>query len=201
MKTITPLKKDLFKITLVAATLFVASCNTQKAEDTKDVATEHNEAKFDSASTEKDAKFLVNAAEINLEEIKLGQLATQLGRSGSVKDLGTMMDQAHQKCLNGLITLAAAKSITIPTTATDNALDAYKKLNNKSGADFDLAYCDMMVNGHKDAIVLFEKAAAEANDADIRQWATETLPELRMHLDHAMTAQKECEKNKATASN
>jgi putative membrane protein len=196
------MKKDLFKLTLIAATLFGASCsNGSKAEDTKDVAVEHNEAKFDNANTEKDAKFLVNAAEINLEEIKLGQLAMQNGRTDQVKALGTMMDEAHRKCLDGLTTLAANKSITIPTAATDNALDAYKNLNNKSGADFDLAYCDMMVNGHKDAIAMFEKAAAESTDADIRQWATETLPELRTHLDHALTAQKECEKNKATASN
>jgi putative membrane protein len=195
MKNSTPFKKDFFKLTLIAATLFAASCsNAPKPEDTKDIATEHNEAKFDSATTEKDAKFLVNAAEINLEEIKLGELAQQMGRTERVKQLGTMMNDAHSKCLAGLTALANNKSITIPTSATNNALDAYKNLNNKSGADFDLAYCDMMVSGHKDAIVMFEKAASESNDADIRQWATETLPELRKHLDHSIVCQKECEK-------
>jgi len=200
MKNNTPFKKEFFKLSLVAVTLFGASCSAPKAEDTKEIAIEHNEAKFDSTNNEKDAKFLVNVAEINLEEIKLGQLAKQMGRTEHVKELGQMMDAAHSKCMSSLATLAATKSITIPTTPTDNALNAYKDLNNKSGADFDLAYCDMMVNGHKDAIVMFEKEAAESTDADIKQWATETLPELRMHLDHAMACQKEAEKNKATAS-
>ena len=202
MKNTIIFKKDFFKMTLIAATLFGVSCNNDpKAEDTKDIAIEKNEAKFDSATTEKDAKFLVNAAEINLEEIKLGRLAEQMGRTERVKELGQMMDDAHSKCMSSLATLAATKSITIPTTATNDALSAYKSLNNKSGADFDAAYCDMMVSGHKDAIGMFEKAAAESNDADIRQWAAETLPELRKHLDHSITCQKECEKNKATASN
>ncbi|HXD92329.1 MAG TPA: DUF4142 domain-containing protein [Bacteroidia bacterium] len=200
MKNTTQFKKEFFKLSLVAVTLFGASCSSPKAEDTKEVAIEHNEAKFDSTNNEKDAKFLVNVAEINLEEIKLGQLAKQMGRTEDVKELGRMMDDAHSKCMNSLTALAATKSITIPTTPTDNTLSAYKDLNNKSGADFDLAYCDMMVNGHKDAIVMFEKEAAESTDADIKQWATEILPELRMHLDHAMACQKEAEKNKATAS-
>lgn len=200
MKNSTPFKKDFFKLSLVAVTLFGASCSSPKAEDTKEVAMEHNEAKFDSTNNEKDAKFLVNVAEINLEEIKLGQLAKQMGRTEHIKELGQMMDAAHTKCMNSLAALAAAKSITIPTTATDNALKAYKDLNNKSGADFDLAYCNMMVSGHKDAIAMFEKESTESTDIDIKQWATDVLPELRTHLDHAMTCQKECEKNKATAS-
>ena len=200
MKNSTPFNKDFFKLSLIAVALIGASCDSPKTEDTKEIATEHNEAKFDSSNNEKDAKFLVNVAEINLEEIKLGQLAKQMGRTEHVKELGQMMDDAHTKCMNSLVSLAATKSITIPTTPTDNALKAYKDLNNKSGADFDLAYCDMMVSGHKDAIAMFEKEAAESTDADVKQWATETLPELRMHLDHAMSCQKECEKNKATAS-
>lgn len=71
---------------------------------------------------------------------------------------------------------------------------AYKKLNDKSRNDFDKAYCEMMVSGHKDAIALFEKASTEATDSDIKAWAAATLPTLRAHLDHALTCQKNIEK-------
>ncbi len=47
--------------------------NTSK--NTKDVAQGHNKAKFDESGNEKFAQFLVNTAEINMEEISLGQLA------------------------------------------------------------------------------------------------------------------------------
>ena len=68
--------------------------------------------------------------------------------------------------------------ISIPTTPTDNAMDAYKKLNDKSGNDFDKAYADMMVSGHKDAIAVLEKASTDCNDTDIKNWTTATFPEL-----------------------
>ncbi len=51
-----------------------------------------------------------------------------------------------------------------------------------------------MVDGHKKAIELFEKQSTESSDADIREWATSMLPELRKHLDHAVTVQNKLEK-------
>ncbi len=77
MKTFIHFKTLLiYSVVALGATLGTTSCNdTPKEEDTKKVAEEHNEAKFNNRSTEKDAQYLVNVAEINLEEIKLGQLA------------------------------------------------------------------------------------------------------------------------------
>jgi len=198
MKTISLFKTRLLQATFISATLLgAAACqNSQKAEDTKEVAEEHNEAKFDDSKSEKDAQFLVNAAEINLKEIALGELAQSKSMMTDVKDLGKMMKSAHLKSFDDLTALAKKKSITIPTSPTDEAKDDYKKLNDKSGSDFDIKYCDLMVKGHKDAIEAFEKASTDAKDADIRDWATNTLPELRAHLDHAISCQKKCEKYK-----
>jgi hypothetical protein len=63
------IKQALFSVTLVITALVIASCGfDQKPKDTKVVAEEQNDEKFDSNKQEKDAQFLVNAAEINLEE-------------------------------------------------------------------------------------------------------------------------------------
>lgn len=204
MKKINLIKEALLHVTFVTTILLIASCsnnNSQKPEDSKDVAEEHNDAKFDNNKQEKDAQFLVNAAEINLEEIQLGQLAQQIGRTTHVKELGKMMEDAHTKSLIALTALAKAKMITIPTSPTDNAQDAFKKLNGKSGNDFDKAYADMMVSGHKDAIAAFENAATDCNDTDIKNWATATLPTLRMHLDQSINCQKICDINVTAAAN
>lgn len=199
MKNSTPFRTALLQIVLIAATLLTAaSCkDNKKPEDTKKVAEEHNEAKFDdNKNKEKDAQFLVNAAEINLEEIKLGQLAQQKSTMTDVKALGKMMETEHAKVLKDLTALAGKKSITLPAAATNDAQDAYKKLSEKAGTKFDKEYCDMMVDGHKDAISKFEKASTDATDMDIKQWAASMLPALRTHLDHSMTCQKKCEKMK-----
>ena len=185
-----------FKVVLIVITLSgAASCtDTNKPEDTKDVAEEHNEAKFDNANKENDSQFLADAAEISLEEIQLGQLAQQKSSMSDVKELGIMMEKEHNKSLKELTALAAKKIITIPSSPTNDAINAYNKLNKKGGNDFDLEYCEMMVEGHKNAIALFEKASKESLDSDIREWASGTLPNLRVHLDHAITCQKKCEK-------
>ncbi|MCW3086165.1 MAG: hypothetical protein JWP12_3531 [Bacteroidetes bacterium] len=163
------------------------SCSN-KPEDTKEVAEDHNDAKFDDAKA-KDAQFLVDAAEINLEEIQLSQLALAQSSSADVKELAKMMQDDHNKSLNELQALAASKSITLPGSISKDGQDAYTKLMNESGNNFDKKYTSMMVDGHKDAITKFEKASIDAQDADIRNWASTTLPALRTHLDHAMNCQ------------
>ena len=196
MKKLKNLKTALIDGTLIIALAFgISSCgNNAKTEDTKEVAEDHNEAKFDDNKTEGDAEFLVNAAEINMMEIQLGELVASKAMMGEVKELGKMMVTQHTKSLAELKGLAEKKMMTIPTELTNEGKDMYEKLNKKSGMDFDKEYCDMMVNGHKDAIDKFEKASANSTDADIKEWATSSLPALRTHLDHSMTCQTNCKK-------
>ncbi len=164
-----------------------ASCNNSP-KDTKDVAEEHNDAKFANAK-EDDAEFLVNAEEINLEEIQLGRLAQTRGTTARVKELGKMMETDHSKASEDLKALAAKKEITIPTTLTDDGISASKDLTDTKGSDFNKDYIDKMISGHKDAISKFEKASSDAADPDIRNWAASMLPVFRQHLDAFITEQ------------
>ena len=102
-------------VSAVFVLLFLISSynNEKKPEDTKEVAEEHNDAKFDN-SKEKDAQFLVTAAEINLEEVNLGQLAQNKGTMADVKALGKMMETEHSAAQKDLQALAAKKQITLP---------------------------------------------------------------------------------------
>ena len=186
----TTFRKGVYVSAFFTLAFVLPSCNNNpKPEDTKKEATEHNAAKFTNA-TEADAKFLVNAAEINLEEIQLGQLVETKSMSPEVKDLGAMMSNEHAKAQKDLQELAAGKQISLPTSITDKGQESYKKMMNEKGKNFDKAYCDMMVDGHKAAITTFEKASTDAVDPDIKAWAASMLPTLRLHLDHALTCQK-----------
>lgn len=188
-----PLTVFLLSAFILIITFGMASCNNEKTEDTKEVATETNDAKFDNKK-ENDADFLVAAAGINLEKIQLGQLAQKTSTMKDVKELGKMMEDEHTRAFKDLQALAAQKQITIPAALTEDGQEANKKLMNKTGKDFDEEYCDMMVNGHKDAIDKFKKASTDAADPDIRKWAASMLPALQTHLDHAVTCQKLYEK-------
>jgi len=183
----------LFACTIIIAGFGFVSCNnTPKTPDTKETAEEHNEAKFDEKKSEKDAQFLVESAEINLEEMQLGKLAQSRSKNADVIALGKMMENEHANAMNDLKDLAAKKQISIPTSITQDGQDAFDKLNEKTGKDFDKSYCEMMVKGHKKAIDKFESASKDVEDADIRAWATNMLPALRTHLDHAITCEEKC---------
>lgn len=141
-----------------------------------------------------DAAFMMKAAEINMEEIKLGKLAQEKGTMVHVKELGRMMTTEHTQAMDDLTAMAKTKMTTIITNESQKAIDDYKMLSGKSGKDFDKAYSDMMVNGHKEAIDLFEKTAMDTKDTDIKSMVTAMIPKLKTHLEHAEMCQKECKK-------
>ncbi|OGS75854.1 MAG: hypothetical protein A3D31_18880 [Candidatus Fluviicola riflensis] len=179
-------------LSLSMSGILMTGCDNGQPEDSEKIAEDQNEERFDDRKSEKDAEFLVKAAAINMEEIELGELAQQKGTLQEVKDLGKMMVDEHTAALDELKQLAEEKAISLPGSLTEDGQDAYDRLNEKSGKDFNEKYCDMMIRGHKDAIDKFEKAASDADDPDIRNWASSMLPSLRTHLEHSRIAEEKC---------
>src|SRR6187402_3362663 len=174
------LKDLLFMVAMVSLTGFAACDN--KPDDAKEAAEETNEQVMDDRKSEKDAQFLVEAADINLMEVHMGKMAAEKATMPEVKDFGKKMEADHQKSYDELATLASSKNITVPGTASDETMKMHEKFADKSGYDFDRAFMDEMVDGHEKAINKFEKAADNCEDTDIKAWASNTLPGLRAHL-------------------
>lgn len=65
-----------------------------------------------------------------------------------------------------------------------------ERLSALEGAAFDRAYTSEMVKEHEKDIQMYEKAQAQLQNEQLKAYATETLPRLEAHLDHARTAQK-----------
>lgn len=191
MKTTICVKGAFLQLFIATAFLLLASCgNTQKYEDQKDPVQELDEANPDNNKQKKDAEFLINAADINLEEVMLGQLAQQKGITTYTKELGKLIEEAHTISQNDLTVLAKRKMISIPSSPTNKAQEIYKELNEKTGEDFDKAYADLMVSRHTNAIDVFDEALAEGGDADIKNWATAALQGLHTRREYAMDCQK-----------
>src|ERR1700722_8602373 len=154
MKKIIYIKRTLLKVALViCAVTGITSCsNDQKTINTIDAVDKRNETTLDSTNKAKDAKFVMKAAEINLEEISLGQLAQKNSSRTDVKEMGKMIEDDHTKSWNEVSALAGKESIKIPDALNDDAQKNYKKLSAKTGDEFDMAFCTMMISGHTDAI-------------------------------------------------
>lgn len=141
-----------------------------------------------------DSLFIKQAAEISLEEIRLGDLAMMRCLSKEGRELGQMLVLEHSNSLNSLTELAKKKNVEVPSAATDQAIAAFEKLNKNSGIEFDKAYCSMMVGLHNDAIQLTETEINSTSDIEIKKWANTNLLALKMHLDHILICQKSLDK-------
>jgi putative membrane protein len=200
MKTVISLKKILSQAILIAIPLTGVSSHKSKEtpEELISVTDNYNIQASNILISEKETKFLIASAQMNLEEIRLSELAQQKSTTADVQRLGEMMMVAHNTSLKELTALAEKKLVTLPISSNDNSQNTYNKLRSISGMDFDTEYCNIMVADHKNAVNMFKKAIKECTDADIKKFAETTLPQLRKQLADAITCQKKSGKIEIT---
>src|SRR5262245_37984200 len=138
-----------------------------------------------SKSASADNAFVMKTAQGNMAEVGIGKVATEKARREEVKKFGQMMVDDHTKAGDDLKTIASQKNITWPT-ATDSEHKALQtKLSGLSGAEFDRAYMQAMVDGHKKVASDVRKESTSGKDPDVKAWAANTLPTIEMHLKQA----------------
>ena len=132
-----------------------------------------------------DQKFVTDVAMDGMMEVELGRWAAQKGTSEGVKQFGRRMVDDHSKAKTELMALASSKGITLPTALDQKHQANVAKISRLTGADFDRAYVKMMLSDHKKAVSDFEKQSTKGTDADIKSFASTTLPTLKEHLTMA----------------
>lgn len=148
--------------------------------------THSNQTTTNTAKTStSDAQFAKEAAQANLGEIKLGQLAQQKGTNSSVKDFGKQMETDHQHAQDQLKDAAEKENITLPTTLSAKDQATYDRLSKLSGSQFDKAYAQDMVKDHTTDVAKFKHEANSGKNASIKSFASQTLPTLQQHLTMA----------------
>lgn len=130
-----------------------------------------------------DKDFMDKAAQGGMAEVKLGELAATKAQSAEVKKFGQQMVDDHSKANGELKTVAAGKSVTLPTDVNAEQKELMDKLSKLSGAAFDKEYVKAMVEDHEKDVADFEKQSSGGTDADVKAFATKTLPTLKSHLE------------------
>ena len=138
-----------------------------------------------------DQKFVDLAAQTDMVEANLGQLAQSAASSQAVKDYAQMLVTDHTDDFNHLYDLAHQTGLTRPDaidSAHNRAMIApYQKLKDTA---FDRRYIHDMIAGHTQAIAIYKKEAAGADNPALRSYAQDTLPALQKHLDAAKALEK-----------
>jgi putative membrane protein len=127
--------------------------------------------------------FLQQAIEGNYAEIQMGQLAQQKGQSEGVKSFGQMLVTDHSEANNKALRVAKEVGLNPPDGPSKKQQSNYDRLSKLSGAAFDRGFAHDMVMDHRNDIREYERAS-KAKDS-IGQYASNTLPTLRKHLQTA----------------
>jgi putative membrane protein len=81
--------------------------------------------------------------------------------------------------------VATQMSVTMPQSTESKEQRHIDKLQGLSGPDFDKAYIRLMVQDHRKDVAHFKHAADRADNPELRQFASRTLPILQEHLRQA----------------
>jgi putative membrane protein len=143
------------------------------------------------ADDAEDSKFLQDAIQTDIAEVKLGELALQRSNDDGVRDFAHRLQTDHSGSMQQAAALAKDLGTRIPSAPSDEAQQHYASLAKLSGREFDAAFVNHMVAGHREALAKFgEQTQANPNaapNAAIAELAAKTLPTLKEHLAMAET--------------
>ncbi|MBX9758383.1 MAG: DUF4142 domain-containing protein [Beijerinckiaceae bacterium] len=133
------------------------------------------------------AEFVRMAATGDMFEIESGKLALSNADSADVKQFAQKLIDDHTAASKKLMSLSDQKP---PATLDKKHADLLAKLKSASGKEFTHTFITQQVQAHREAVELFEHYAKDGDDAKLKSFASDTLPALREHLQHAQKLQK-----------
>lgn len=132
-----------------------------------------------------DRDFMMKAAAGGVMELQLANAAQQKASNQQVKDFARQLAQDHTKANNELTRLMESRGLSAPNDPPAEHADDAQQVLNASGSDFDKKYMQLMLEDHQQDVEQFRKAAQDADDPQVKAFASKVLPTLEQHLQHA----------------
>jgi putative membrane protein len=136
-----------------------------------------------------DKAFLKDAIQGNFAEVALGQLALEKSQDPDTKSFAQMLVDDHSANNAKAQALAQQFGMKPPTGAAAKHQLTYARFKVLSGAAFDRQFAKHMVEDHKQDISMFE-AQTKTAKGPVADFARETLPALKKHLQTAEALQR-----------
>ena len=129
-------------------------------------------------------EFLSKLAVGNKFEIDSSKVAITRSKSETLKTFASQMVSDHGQAATKMKQAVTDAKVRAPADALDARHQALlDELKKKDGPAFDQAYADAQLKDHEDAVALVEGYATTGDNPRIKQFASDLLPTLRMHLD------------------
>jgi putative membrane protein len=184
------MKKANLLFVATAAIGLLQACSGSKSSSASDSSsttttdsTKMTTVKTDSsAAVLPDTTFAAKAAVGGMAEVALGKMASEKGSDPQVKDFGKMMVMDHGKANTELKTIAKGKNIVLPAGLDAEHQAKSDSLSKLSGKDFDKAYVQAMVEGHKKTLALMQSESSNGKDTELKAFAGKTASVVQSHL-------------------
>ena len=138
-----------------------------------------------------DQAFVDLAAQSDMTEAHVGQLAANQASSAAVKDYAQMLVTDHTKDYDQLTAIATKAGLTVPKGLDAKQQKMIAPMEKLKGAAFDRRFAHDMVSGHETAIAAYDKEARDAQNADLKAYAKQGLPILEKHKSGAQDLLKQ----------
>jgi putative membrane protein len=140
------------------------------------------------------AAFARTAAMSDLYEMEASRLADQRSQNAQVKQFAQHMLRDHQKTtdeLKGLLPqIQGVSASQLPTSLDQQHQALVQQLQGAQGAQLDRLFAQQQIQAHQTAVELFRAYAQSGDNAQLKQWAAQTLPSLEEHLRQAQQLQR-----------
>ena len=140
------------------------------------------------------AAFARTAAMSDLYEMEASRLADQRSQNAQVKQFAQHMLRDHQKTtdeLKGLLPqIQGVSASQLPTSLDQQHQALVQQLQGAQGAQLDRLFAQQQIQAHQTAVELFRAYAQSGDDAQLKRWASQTLPSLEEHLRQAQQLQR-----------
>lgn len=141
----------------------------------------HEKEKSEGKLSPMEKSFIEMVALHNASEIKLAKLAEEKGTTEQVKQFAAKVIEDHTKLGTDLKQLAKEKDLELKEELPAPKRAMLEEITSKSGAEFDKAYMDHELAGHRIALAFFQNAAQFAKDPELKQFAEKYLPIIEQH--------------------
>ncbi len=132
-----------------------------------------------------DDEFMKMVATGGHNEMGLSKLAMDKGVSGATKDFASMMVNDHTKAGNELKPIAERRNVMLPTDMDAEHKALQEQMQSLSGEQLAQKYAQQMVADHQKTVDMFQSEIQNGQDADVKAFASKTLPTIQEHLDMA----------------
>lgn len=129
-------------------------------------------------------EFVDRAASSDLFEIRSAELAMQkTDATPETREVAEVLAREHSESSERFQQIARENNLRVPQQMLPRHRELYQELEGLEGEQFNQRFREIQILAHQEAIELYESAARDVQVPELRQFAQQTLPNLREHRE------------------